>query len=118
MDTEKFKNCIRRVITLDEDIKRLSATLKQMRMEKDELNTVIQNFMQQNSIDTLDAGQCVWRLVRTTKSQITKKLYLERVDDFVKTKLPPDIKKVLDDYVYDIQAMPPIESISLRKIKK
>lgn len=114
---EQFKECIKKWIELDNDLKELVASAKEKRQQKVQLSEVITSFMSEYDIEDINTagGRIVCKNVKR-KPVVSQKLVKERITQYLGGRR--------DDIIEKIYLVPPedvhhqTERLQLRRLKQ
>mgnify|MGYP001258680633 FL=1 len=110
---EEFKKNVQNWMTFDNQMKRLAAASKQLKIKKKELNEKILDFMARYNIEDLNTKEGIIRYKKTfVKEPLTQKLIKEKLKDIFKDN-ETDLEKVNE--IFNNRGK--VEKTSLRRLK-
>lgn len=110
---EEFKKNVQNWMTFDNQMKRLAAASKQLKIKKKELNEKILDFMARYNIEDLNTKEGIIRYKKTfVKEPLTQKLIKEKLQDIFKDN-ETDLEKVNE--IFNNRGK--VEKTSLRRLK-
>ena len=110
---EEFKKNVQNWMTFDNQMKRLAAASKVLKVKKKELNEKILDFMVRYNIEDLNTKEGIIRYKKTfVKEPLTQKLIKEKLQDIFKDN-ETDLEKVNE--IFNNRGK--VEKTSLRRLK-
>lgn len=110
---EEFKKNVQNWMLIDNQMKRLAAALKQLKVKKNDMNEKILDFMARYNIEDLNTKEGVIRYKKTfVKEPLTQKLIKQKLQDIFKDN-ETDLEKVNEIF----KNRGKVEKTSLRRLK-
>lgn len=99
---EQFKDCVKEYVDLNDQINRAKLQIKAINERKNELETLIREFMDQNHINVIDTAAGKIKLLSTQSKPALKK---ETISDLLTQRLGPVVASQVISIVYDREAV-------------